>query len=133
MRDVVLLGAEQVQNAARTMSSAASEMLRAASSIDESLRRHERFLDEWLDRFAAALAPPARDDGWLPIESVPLDETEILIFCPSLADSCLVAFYAKNEKHPTHVWHTMDGPSYHKDVATHWRPLPSPPARGNGK
>ena len=25
------------------------------------------------------------------------------------------------------VWHTQDGPAFHKDAFTHWMPLPDPP------
>lgn len=53
---VTLMGAEQVSTAARTMSGAASEMLRAASNIDDALGRHQRFMDEWLNRFEQILA-----------------------------------------------------------------------------
>lgn len=47
---VVLLGAEAVQSAGNQMASAAQEMNRAAASIEESLDRHRRFLDDWLER-----------------------------------------------------------------------------------
>lgn len=53
---VTLMGAEQVGTAARTMSSAASEMVRAASNIDGALERHQRFMDEWLNRLEQILA-----------------------------------------------------------------------------
>lgn len=54
-RYVTLLGAEQVQSAANTMSGAASEMRRAANSIDNSFETQRRFLDDWLTRFEAAI------------------------------------------------------------------------------
>lgn len=54
MADYVhLLGAEDVRNAGWAMREAASDMQRAASSIDEALQRHQRFLDDWLLRFEA--------------------------------------------------------------------------------
>jgi hypothetical protein len=37
------------------MSGAAEEMRRAADSIEGSLERHHRFLDDWLQRFEAVL------------------------------------------------------------------------------
>jgi hypothetical protein len=56
MRDyVTLLGAEQVQSAANTMSHAADEMKRAANMIDDSLRSQRDFLDDWMLRFEAAV------------------------------------------------------------------------------
>jgi hypothetical protein len=53
---VTLLGADQVQSAASRIASAAEEMRRAASAIDDSLSRHQRFLDDWLNRFETVLA-----------------------------------------------------------------------------
>jgi hypothetical protein len=50
-RYVTLLGAEQVQSAASTMSSAADEMKRAASEIGYAFDNHHRFMDDWLMRF----------------------------------------------------------------------------------
>lgn len=57
MEYVTLMGAEDVSRAGYTMRSAASDMLRAASSISESLDQHQRFMNEWLDRFTAAINP----------------------------------------------------------------------------
>lgn len=54
-RYMTLMGAEQVQSAASRMSSAADEMQRAASTIDGALDRHQRFLEDWLQRFEAAM------------------------------------------------------------------------------
>lgn len=53
---ITLMGAEQVQSAASTMSSAASEMNRAAANIDGAFERHQRFMEEWLNRFEQILA-----------------------------------------------------------------------------
>lgn len=50
-----LIGAEEVRRAGSSMRSAASDMIRAASTIDESLHRHQRFLDDWLMRLEAIL------------------------------------------------------------------------------
>ena len=60
---VTLMGVEKVESAGYTMRSAADQMQRAASSIDESLARHQRFLDDWLTRLEAALekAQPASE------------------------------------------------------------------------
>ena len=52
---VTLMGAEQVQSAGNRMLSAAEQMNRAASSIDESLHRHQQFLNDWLQQFATTL------------------------------------------------------------------------------
>ena len=50
-----LVGAEQVQSAANRMASAAEDMKRAASQMDESLMRQQRFLDDWLLRLEEVL------------------------------------------------------------------------------
>lgn len=47
---VHLIGAEDVRSAGSAMRVAAEEMNRAAASIDESLRIHRLFLDDWLFR-----------------------------------------------------------------------------------
>lgn len=60
-RYITLLGAEQVQSAASTMSSTAEEMKRAASSMDYTFDAQRRFLDDWLLRFQAVVEslPPS--------------------------------------------------------------------------
>lgn len=50
-----LIGTEQVQQAARTMRSAAQEMSQAANSISYTMENHQRFLDEWLGQLVDAL------------------------------------------------------------------------------
>jgi hypothetical protein len=52
---VILIGAEDVRSASHTMRSAADTMSSAALNIDGALERHQRFLDDWLQRFEAAL------------------------------------------------------------------------------
>lgn len=51
-----LVGAEQMQAAARLMDQAADRMQSAASSLDGALERHHRFMDDWLQRFEAVAA-----------------------------------------------------------------------------
>jgi hypothetical protein len=50
-----LVGAEDVRSAGNAMRSAADDMRSAASSIEGSLDRHQRFLEDWLQRFEAAI------------------------------------------------------------------------------
>lgn len=52
---VHLVGAEQVSNAAHTIQSAATDMRNAGSNMAEALQQHQRFLDDWLNRFEAVL------------------------------------------------------------------------------
>ena len=50
-----LVGAEQVQAAGHAMTNAAHEMKSAASAIDETMRQHRQFMEDWLMRFEAVL------------------------------------------------------------------------------
>ncbi len=50
-----LSGAEDVQNAGRRIASAATDMRRAASEIENSLSRQQQFMDDWLVRFEEVL------------------------------------------------------------------------------
>lgn len=52
---VHLIGAEEVGRAAGSMRVASDEMQRAASNIEDALRRHQIFLDDWLARLDATL------------------------------------------------------------------------------
>lgn len=60
-RYVTLLGTEEVRSAANTMSSAADRMRSAADSLDGSLDRHQRFLEDWLQRFETVLRDHRND------------------------------------------------------------------------
>lgn len=60
---VTLMGAEDVARAGSAMRQAADDMNRAALSFDESLRRHQEFMDDWLFRFNDALVAFARNAG----------------------------------------------------------------------
>lgn len=52
---VYLQGAGDVERAGHQISRAAQEMQQAASNIDASLTNHQRFMDDWLDRFAVVM------------------------------------------------------------------------------
>jgi hypothetical protein len=53
---VYLVGSEDVRSAGHSIVHAAERIERAANILDESLRSHERFLDDWLARFRQAFA-----------------------------------------------------------------------------
>lgn len=55
MAEVYLQGADEVARAGRRMAEAAHDIQRAVSSFDTALERHRQFLDEWLQRFEAAV------------------------------------------------------------------------------
>ena len=64
-----LIGADDVLRAGRMMDDAARRMKEAASTISMALERHERFLNEWLERQRApivvdAAQPEEQWDGW---------------------------------------------------------------------
>jgi hypothetical protein len=63
---VHLIGAEDVRAAGSRMASAADDMQRAASSIDNALERHQRFLDDWLFRFESVMDKAARSASDFP-------------------------------------------------------------------
>jgi isopentenyl diphosphate isomerase/L-lactate dehydrogenase-like FMN-dependent dehydrogenase len=56
MDSIYLHGSEDVQRAASSMSSAAAEMQRAAANMQDAFCQHQRFMDDWLDRFAQIAA-----------------------------------------------------------------------------
>ena len=55
MDSVYLHGAEDVSRAASRISSAASDMDRVAMNISGTFEAHQRFLDDWLQRFEMAM------------------------------------------------------------------------------
>lgn len=50
-----LMGSDDVSRAGHNMREAAQQMNSAASSIDSSLLQHQRFMEDWLQRYAALL------------------------------------------------------------------------------
>lgn len=51
MQTVILIGAEDVSRAGYVIRDAAQTMSGAASTMSESLERHQRFMEDWLDRY----------------------------------------------------------------------------------
>ena len=63
---------------------------------------------------------------WQPIETAPKDGDDFLGY--TKYGDCAVIFYDEpSADAPTHCWHKADGLAYHKDLFTHWMPLPPPP------
>lgn len=56
MNSIHLHGAEDVRSAANTMSRAAETMSQAAMNLDGALERHQRFMEDWLQRFEHAVS-----------------------------------------------------------------------------
>lgn len=52
---ITLVGAEQVQTAANTISSAATEMSKAVGNLEHVLFLQRQFMDDWLMRLEQAL------------------------------------------------------------------------------
>lgn len=50
-----LEGSDDVRRASNNMIAAADKMSQAAATMDATLDRHHRFLDDWLQRFEAVL------------------------------------------------------------------------------
>lgn len=63
MADVYLIGSDDVRSAGSRIASAAEQMQRAASQIDDALARHQQRMDEWLDRFERIAAEAAERAG----------------------------------------------------------------------
>ncbi len=66
MEFIHLTGAEQVQSAGVAMQGAAETMMRAANYLQETLAAHQVFMEEWMQRFEAALEakePPDAQDA----------------------------------------------------------------------
>ncbi len=55
METVHLIGSEEVGRAGRQMAEAAHTIQQAANLISESLTNHQRFFDDWLERFRNTL------------------------------------------------------------------------------
>jgi len=56
-----LIGTEDVQRAGNNMRAAAEQMTRAANTIDEALRQHQGFMNEWIDRVEAVFQKTMKD------------------------------------------------------------------------
>jgi hypothetical protein len=69
-----LIGADDVRSAGHTISSAAQDMKRAAGEIGYALERHERFLQNWLQDFAAIVEELKKPE---PAELVTLKEPTV--------------------------------------------------------
>lgn len=80
------------------------------------------------EAWQAAIASMA---GWLPIETVPKDQTKVLMYCPNTRrstvaeGSILVRPDGESWTFGGHTWF----PSVYPDIPapTHWQPLPAPP------
>lgn len=61
---------------------------------------------------------------WRKMDTAPRDRP---ILVTLWGDSHMVVEF--DEATPNYPWCTLDGPSYHKDCPTHWRPLPNLPRK----
>ncbi len=66
MENIYLVGSEDVRNAASHMHSAADEMTRAASNLEGVFDRHQRFMDDWLQRLEGIMQDSAKAQGERP-------------------------------------------------------------------
>jgi len=78
----------------------------------------------WNRRAPLAAAKP----GWLPIETAPKDGTAILLYCPTFyfGAGAWVGWWEGDHFEVCTEGRTLH--PYSDDGATHWTPLPSPPA-----
>ena len=68
--------------------------------------------------------------NWQPIDTAPKDGSSFLAVDARVRDWQMVIFYdAPYEKGSPFIWSVPDSTSaYHKDMFTHWMPLPEPPS-----
>lgn len=62
METMVLIGAEDVRAGGQAASHAGAEMKQAAATIDYALAHHQRWMEDWLQRFervVEAIAAPS--------------------------------------------------------------------------
>lgn len=64
--------------------------------------------------------------GWQSMDTAPRDGSAILV-CLHGDDQMVVFYDAAPADAPGHVWHRIDGLSYHSSAITHWRPLAARP------
>lgn len=50
-----LIGSEDVRTGGASMLRAAEEMNRVANNLEQTLLQHQRFMDDWLARYEAAM------------------------------------------------------------------------------
>lgn len=69
---------------------------------------------------------PVDTSKWQPIETAPKDGSPFLAW---VLNTHMVVFFAQRSQ-DSYCWQTDDdcGIRYHCDAATHWMPLPEPPA-----
>lgn len=64
MEYIQLVGAEQVQHAANSISQSAETMRRVAGEIESSLHQQRQFMDDWLNRFENVLIEDRNKRGF---------------------------------------------------------------------
>jgi hypothetical protein len=68
--------------------------------------------------------------AWQPIETAPKDGTEILIVRAEEDSAAYRVAYWDEDGDVPYMWHVsdaVDGFNHHKDLPTHWMPLPDSP------
>lgn len=63
MDHIYLQGSDSVERGGHAMQRAAQEMDQAARNIEGALERHQRFMDDWLDRYQRILVADAVNSG----------------------------------------------------------------------
>jgi hypothetical protein len=66
--------------------------------------------------------------NWQPIETAPKDGTRVVLYLPEFAEEYRIAFWARSWGE----WQTIPG-LYSCRSASHWMPLPPPPATAKGR
>ncbi len=76
--------------------------------------------------------PSGSPFAWQDISTAPKDGTAFIAYLASGNYVC-VEYGDSAVESPNHVWHTLDGISYHSEAFSHWMPLPAPPQQDGDK
>ncbi len=63
MDNIYLQGSDSVERGGNSMRQAAQDMQQAATNIEGALERHQRFMDDWLERYQQMLVADAVNSG----------------------------------------------------------------------
>jgi len=63
MDHIYLQGSDSVERGGNAIRGAAEEMNQAARNIEAALERHQRFMEDWLDRYQQMLVADAVNSG----------------------------------------------------------------------
>ncbi len=101
--------------------------LLAATDGGQKPEQREVALQPVDERVAQAVSP-IPGEGWQPIdENTPRDGTDILVWMQTEGAEMQQVVHWDDMSKDDWRWQVTDGPNYHRDMFTHWMPLPASP------